>query len=125
MVACIFSFITNPIKSIEFMQIALEREIHRADNRFVIERRRRFERSRNSAPEFEGCGAMTVRYWMMSKNASSGLDKGGATHLPHPQDDNLEQIRVALLGIRFGEVRVIIQDGVVIQIERMEKQRLR
>jgi hypothetical protein len=45
--------------------------------------------------------------------------------VPHPQDDNLEQIRVALLGIRFGEVRVIIQDGVVIQIERMEKQRLR
>jgi hypothetical protein len=61
----------------------------------------------------------------MSKNAFSGLDKGEATRSPHPDDDNLEQIRGALRGICFGEVRVIIQDGVVIQIERMEKQRLR
>ena len=31
----------------------------------------------------------------------------------------------AVRGIRFGEVRVIIQDGVIVQIERVEKQRLR
>lgn len=36
-----------------------------------------------------------------------------------------EQVRQSLRGIRYGEVRVIIQDGVVVQIERLEKQRLR
>ena len=41
---------------------------------------------------------------------------------PRPE---LEQIRKAVQGIRFGEVRVIIQDGLVVQIERVEKQRLR
>jgi hypothetical protein len=37
----------------------------------------------------------------------------------------IEQVRQAVEGIRFGEVRVIIQDGVIVQIERIEKQRLR
>lgn len=38
---------------------------------------------------------------------------------------SLEQIRVALSGLKFGSVNVIVQDGVVIQIDRTEKQRLR
>ena len=38
---------------------------------------------------------------------------------------DLEAVRAAIRGIRFGEVRVIIQDGVVIQIDRLEKQRLK
>jgi hypothetical protein len=38
---------------------------------------------------------------------------------------DLEPIRKAIKGIRFGEVRVVIQDGVVIQIDRMEKRRIR
>jgi hypothetical protein len=38
---------------------------------------------------------------------------------------DLDQVRNAVKGIRYGEVRVIIQDGVVVQIERVEKQRLR
>ncbi len=37
----------------------------------------------------------------------------------------IEPIRSAIKGIRFGEVRIVIQDGVVIQIDRMEKQRIR
>jgi hypothetical protein len=37
----------------------------------------------------------------------------------------LEQIRKAVRGIRYGEVRVIIQDGLIVQIERVEKQRIR
>lgn len=48
--------------------------------------------------------------------------------LPQPRSTSeldLDQIRVAARGIRYGEIRVIIQDGVVVQIERMEKQRLR
>jgi hypothetical protein len=38
---------------------------------------------------------------------------------------DLEPIRAAIKGIRFGEVRIVIQDGVVIQIDRVEKQRIR
>lgn len=38
---------------------------------------------------------------------------------------DLEPIRTAIKGIRFGEVRIVIQDGKVIQIDRMEKQRIR
>jgi hypothetical protein len=38
---------------------------------------------------------------------------------------DLDQVRKAVEGIRFGKVRVIIQDGLIVQIERVEKQRLR
>jgi len=41
-------------------------------------------------------------------------------HLSHA----LDRIRDALRGLRFGEVTVIVQDGVVIQVERTEKLRL-
>jgi hypothetical protein len=37
----------------------------------------------------------------------------------------LDHIRDALRGLRFGLVQVIVQDGVVIQIERTERRRLR
>jgi hypothetical protein len=40
-------------------------------------------------------------------------------------DLDLDRVRRAVSGIRYGEVRVIIQDGVIVQIERIEKQRLR
>jgi hypothetical protein len=36
----------------------------------------------------------------------------------------LDRIRDALRGLRFGEVTVIVQDGVVVQVERTEKLRL-
>lgn len=35
-----------------------------------------------------------------------------------------DQVRIALKAIRHGEVRVIIWDGVIIRIERVEKLRL-
>ena len=38
---------------------------------------------------------------------------------------SLDDIGNALRGIRFGEVRVVVQDGVVVQIDRVEKQRVR
>jgi hypothetical protein len=38
---------------------------------------------------------------------------------------DLEPIRTAMKGIRFGEVRIVIQDGVVIHIDRVEKNRIR
>ena len=40
-------------------------------------------------------------------------------------DEALEQVRQALAGLRFGTISVIVQDGVVIQIERTERRRLR
>ena len=40
-------------------------------------------------------------------------------------EDALEQIRQALLGLRFGTILVVVQDGVVIQLERTERRRLR
>jgi hypothetical protein len=55
------------------------------------------------------------------------------THQPHVHnnehpaavDDALTQIRDSLRGLRFGSVNIIVQDGVVIQIDRTEKRRLR
>lgn len=48
---------------------------------------------------------------------------------PEPVDDRreqeLQQIRDALRGLRFGNVNVVVQDGVVVQIDRTEKRRLR
>ncbi|MEX0610580.1 MAG: YezD family protein [Pirellulales bacterium] len=40
-------------------------------------------------------------------------------------DEALTQIRDSLRGLRFGSVNIIVQDGVVIQIDRTEKRRLR
>ena len=40
------------------------------------------------------------------------------------RDEVLDRLRAALRGLRFGTVTVVIQDGVVVQIERMEKIRL-
>jgi hypothetical protein len=40
-------------------------------------------------------------------------------------DGVLDQVRLAIKGVRYGEIRVIIQDYVIVQIERVEKQRLR
>jgi hypothetical protein len=40
-------------------------------------------------------------------------------------DGSLEAIRDALRGLRYGTVSIVVQDGVVVQIERTEKRRLR
>ena len=61
----------------------------------------------------------------MAKKALSTLDDGRAIHSAPSRDLDLDHVRTAIEGIRFGEVRVIIQDGVIVQIERVEKQRLR
>jgi hypothetical protein len=37
----------------------------------------------------------------------------------------LVEIRASLRGLRFGSVNIIVQDGVVIQIDRTEKRRLK
>lgn len=40
-------------------------------------------------------------------------------------DQGFQPIRDALRGLRFGTVNIIIQDGLVVQIDRTEKRRLR
>jgi hypothetical protein len=72
--------------------------------------------------------------------AAAAETKGGTTmsnDVPHAVDgtpnsrrdtaieDAIEQIRRALQGLQFGEVSVIVQDGVVVQLERRERRRLR
>lgn len=42
-----------------------------------------------------------------------------------PRDFAIPHIREALAGLRFGVISIIVQDGVVVQIERTEKRRLR
>jgi hypothetical protein len=48
----------------------------------------------------------------------------GKQDVKSPEAD-LQAIRDALKGLRFGNVNVIVQDGVIVQIERTEKHRLR
>jgi hypothetical protein len=39
-------------------------------------------------------------------------------------DPTLDEIRASLRNLRYGSVTIIVQDGVVIQIDRTEKRRL-
>ncbi|HEY8516609.1 MAG TPA: YezD family protein [Candidatus Binatia bacterium] len=39
-------------------------------------------------------------------------------------DDALQRIRAALQGLRYGAVTALVQDGVVVLVERTEKVRL-
>jgi len=40
------------------------------------------------------------------------------------RDDDLHQIRAALQRLRFGSVKVIVQDGAIVQVDRSAKIRL-
>jgi hypothetical protein len=40
-------------------------------------------------------------------------------------DDALNRVRQALRGLEYGEISIVVQDGVVVQIERTERTRLR
>ncbi|HXJ35994.1 MAG TPA: DUF2292 domain-containing protein [Candidatus Eisenbacteria bacterium] len=49
------------------------------------------------------------------------------TDVPTPLDrtrDALERIQTALRGLRFGTVTAVVQDGVVVQVDRTEKIRI-
>ena len=41
------------------------------------------------------------------------------------REQELQHIREALRGLSFGTVSIVVQDGVVVQIDRTEKRRLR
>ncbi len=40
-------------------------------------------------------------------------------------DEVLSQIREALQNLQFGTVSIVVQDGIVVQIDRTEKRRIR
>jgi hypothetical protein len=61
----------------------------------------------------------------MGRREESVRGPGVAVDDPAARESVLDRVRRAVEGIRFGEVRVIIQDGVIVQIERVEKERLR
>ena len=44
---------------------------------------------------------------------------------PRDLKSALEHVRQALVGLQFGQVSVIVQDGVVVQVERIERKRFR
>jgi hypothetical protein len=55
-----------------------------------------------------------------TENSANGI----AASAPD-REAELQHIREALAGLRYGVVQIIVQDGVVIQIDRTEKHRLR
>ncbi len=61
----------------------------------------------------------------MSQKTRLDRDQVLASEPERGGEMGLEQVRLAVKAIRFGEVRVIIQDGVIVQIDRIEKLRLR
>jgi hypothetical protein len=61
----------------------------------------------------------------MSRKTTFTLADGKANRSLPPRDLNLDHVRKAVQGMQYGEVRAIIQDGVIVQIERIEKQRVR
>ncbi len=60
---------------------------------------------------------------MSQAAASTTLSVAAARQLP--TDDELREITASLRGLRYGSVNIVVQDGVIIQIDRMEKRRLR
>ena len=55
------------------------------------------------------------------RNPAAGRRDGA---VPGSADATLRRIGDALHGLRYGSVLAIVQDGVVVQIERTEKTRL-
>ncbi|MBA4105917.1 MAG: DUF2292 domain-containing protein [Pirellula sp.] len=49
----------------------------------------------------------------------------GAAATRLPTDDELREVAASLRGMRFGSVTIVVQDGVIIQIDKTEKRRLR
>ena len=41
------------------------------------------------------------------------------------RDQVMQQIRESLRGLRYGVVNIVVQDGVIVQIDRTEKRRIR
>jgi hypothetical protein len=62
---------------------------------------------------------------MSTNSLPHGAAHGNASSGRLPTDDEIREISASLRGLRFGSVNIVIQDGVIIQIDRTEKKRLR
>jgi hypothetical protein len=62
-----------------------------------------------------------------SHGSAPGNETTSAADVASPAEDPamIRRLAEALRGIRFGSVLAIVQDGVVVQIERTEKTRFR
>lgn len=56
---------------------------------------------------------------------SNGAPHATAANGRMPTDEELREISASLRGLRYGSVSIVVQDGVIIQIDRTEKKRLR
>jgi hypothetical protein len=54
----------------------------------------------------------------------SELGYSHGTTAADTNDRALAKVRDALSGLRYGEVTVVVQDGVVVQVERTKKVRI-
>ncbi len=52
------------------------------------------------------------------------MSNGSGNDDQQQREFELAQVREALKGLRFGTVNIVVQDGVVVQIDRTEKKRL-
>jgi hypothetical protein len=60
---------------------------------------------------------------MAPGKAGVAKQAGQDERLTH-EEDAIERIRAALHGLRYGAVTALVQDGVVVLVERTEKMRL-
>ena len=61
----------------------------------------------------------------MSRDDDQNVFSPSESDVDHDHDLDLQQIRDALRGLRFGTVTIIVQDGIVVQIDRTDKRRIR
>ncbi len=69
----------------------------------------------NSQPNPDG-----MEQEMQLDSSPSGITKDKQVH-----ESELQQIRHALQGLKFGQVTIVMHDGAIVQIERTEKRRIR
>jgi len=60
---------------------------------------------------------------LSAAGASGALSAAAGRQLP--TDEEICEIAASLRGMRYGSVSIVVQDGVIIQIDRTEKRRLR
>jgi hypothetical protein len=66
---------------------------------------------------------LTVRR-NMGKKSDTAEDHATADGRSDTEDLVLAQIRDSLRNLRFGHVQIVVQDGVVVQIDRLERRRI-
>jgi hypothetical protein len=57
----------------------------------------------------------------LGSDRKAGVDRSAEDK----EEPSLDEVREALRGLRYGSVLVIVQDGVIVQLDRTEKRRLR